>query len=541
MEEFLALLQAHGKQAGVYGHVGSGCMHVRPYVDLRKPEELTTMRALMEATSDLLLKYHGSLSGEHGDGIVRSWLNEKMFGPKLYQAFKDLKQVFDPAGGMNPGKIIAAQGLDENLRMSPKVKPLKIQTIFDFTKQGGLALAADLCNGNGLCRKREGLMCPSFQAYGDEFHSTRARAQGLRSIINGKLPAEAFTGHDLYHVLEYCLECKGCKTECPSQVDMAKMKSEFLYHYQEKHGYSLRSKLFAHLATINRLAAPIASVFNAINRSWLGKTALKWLGITPHRNLPPLSKQRFSQQIAKAQSTVHSNSVVLFIDTYTEFHHPEIGLAAHKVLQAMGYHVICPTWKCCGRPLISKGFLKEAQVSANNLIASLLPYAELGLPIIGLEPSCLSTLTDDYKDLIPGEASQLIAQHALSFDTFVANAVKQGNAPWKQQVQQVSFHTHCHQKSLEGSAATQAVLSSLPGAHVDEIRTGCCGLAGSFGYETEHYDFSMKIGETQLFPAVRALNDDTLIVANGMSCRCQIAHGTERQAVHLAELLARSL
>lgn len=541
MEEFLQLLHSHGKQAGVYGHVGAGCMHVRPYINLRNPQELATMRALMEATSDLLLKYHGSLSGEHGDGIVRSWLNEKMFGPKLYDAFKRVKHAFDPLGGMNPGKIIATQALEENLRMSPEVTPLNIPTMYDFSKEGGFALAADLCNGNGMCRKREGLMCPSFQAYGDEFHSTRARAQGLRAILNGRLPADAFTGYDLHHVLEYCLECKGCKTECPSQVDMAKMKAEFLYHYQEKHGYSLRSKLFAHLATINRLASPFAAAFNRLNNSWLGRKALKWLGIAPQRPLPALTRKRFSQIHKPEKQKIVPNSVVLLIDTYTEFNHPEIGFAALKVLQSLGHHVICPAWHCCGRPLISKGFLKQAKESADLLVKSLLPYTTLGLPVIGLEPSCLFTLKDDYPDLAQSEAAKLISQNACSFDAFLAEALEKGPSPWKERKDspsQVRFHTHCHQKSLEGSDATRKILASLPHLHVEEIQSGCCGLAGSFGYEAEHYDFSMKIGETKLFPAVRALDDTVPIVANGMSCRSQIIHGTQRSPLHLAEFLA---
>ncbi|MDP1835495.1 MAG: FAD-linked oxidase C-terminal domain-containing protein [Chlamydiales bacterium] len=532
MDEFLQLLKGHGKEAGVYGHAGAGCIHIRPYVNLRDPAELKTMHALMEATSDLLLRYQGCLSGEHGDGIVRSWLNEKMFGKRVYQAFIDLKKAFDPTLHMNPGKIVAMQGLEENLRMSPETHPREIQTAYDFSREGGFALAVDMCNGNGSCRKREGLMCPSFQAFGDEFHSTRARAQSFRAIVNGKLPLEAFTSHELYHVLEYCLECKGCKTECPSQVDMAKMKAEFLYHYQKKWGASLRSKLFANLATINKLSAPLSSLFNAFNNSWVGKKLLRSLGIATQRTLPPLAANRFSKDLPLPPS---NPTVVLFLDTYTEFHHPEIGQSALKILKAIGCEVIVPPWTCCGRPLISKGFLDQAKQYAQKVINLLLPYARKGLPILGLEPSCIFTIKDEYPDLLPGKDADLLAAQCMPIEGFLAQQV----LPINTIAAPIHFHTHCHQKALQGSANIKAVLKSAP--NTTEINSGCCGLAGSFGYEEEHYAMSMQIGENKLFPAVKKAGPEAIIIANGMSCRSQIQHGTGRKAIHLVELLAKHL
>lgn len=540
MNSFLELLHRHGKDAGVYGHVGASCMHIRPYIDLRDSAEVALMKHLQFETADLLLKHHGALSGEHGDGFVRSWLNEKMFGKRVYEAFRTLKHAFDPRGLMNPGKVIATQGLTEHLRLHPETQPVAFQTFLHFDREGGFTLAADLCNGNGLCRKREGLMCPSFQAYGDEFHTTRARAQSFRAILNGRLPEEAMSGQGLYHILEYCLECKGCKTQCPSQVDMAKMKSEFLYHYQQKHGVTLRTRLFAQMGRLYSAMSPFASFFNAFsNRSpsyWL----LSALGIAPERPLPKLAKQRFSSwwKSHQVEQTAFSRTVVLFNDTYTEFLHPEIGQAAVQVLNALGYGVMIPPWTCCGRPLISKGLLEQARSQGQKLVDLLLPFARQKLPIIGLEPSCLSALQDDYRDLVNRNQAEEVRSYCSSLEEFLAG---QSLPVTNDMPIRVYTHTHCHQKALVGSTATSAVLAALPGIKASEIDAGCCGLAGSFGYEKEHYAMSMQIGEHKLFPAVRQANPNACIVACGFSCRSQIKQGTGRAAIHLAQLIAQRL
>lgn len=532
MRQFLSLLARYGKEAGVYGHVGAGCMHVRPYIDLRDPSDLKQMRAIMEEAVTLLRHYGGTLSGEHGDGIVRSWLNEKMFGPHLFQAFIDVKRVFDPEGRMNPGKIVPNQGLLENLRMDPSVVPLQIETQFDFSREGGFHLAADLCNGNGLCRKREGLMCPSFQAYGDEFHSTRARAQSFRAVLNGRLPPEAFTDHGLYNVLEYCLECKGCKTQCPSQVDMAKMKAEFLYHYQEKHGYTLRSRLFAYIGRLQQWG------LTGLFPEW--GLAKKWLGIAPQRTLPKTAQQRFSRWLASETRPERRKKVVLFNDTFTEFNHPEIGQAAVKVLDALGYEAIVPSWRCCGRPLISKGFLKQAKTYAHRLLKELNPYVKMGYQIIGLEPSCLYTILDDYPDLI---ASAKLTGACRTMDQFLAERLSVGE--WTLQLSEeaveVYLHGHCYQKALEGMLSTRQVLAYMPGVKITEIDSGCCGMAGSFGYEAEHYEFSLQIAEQKLFPALRQMPPGAVVIANGMSCRSQILQGTDHRPKHLVQFLADRL
>lgn len=545
MKEFCDYLKRVGKQAGIYGHVGSGCMHIRPYIDLRKPEEITQMVQIMSDVSDMVLRYSGALSGEHGDGLIRSWLNEKMFGKKLYQAFKELKAAFDPQNLMNPGKIVHGPHVTQDLRLSPDIKQVSISTFLDFSEEGGLELAVDMCNGNGQCRKAEKVMCPSFQVSGDEYDTTRARAQSLRAVINGRLPIEEFTGNALYEVLDLCLECKGCKTECPSQVDMAKMKAEFLYQYQEKHGYSLRSRLFGHIDTINRLSAPFASVFNCLSKTTFVKSILTWFGISPQRELPRLANERFSSWFKKQSQQPYQKKVVLFNDTYTEFNHPEIGKAAYAILSSLGYEIILVSGFCCGRPLISKGLLRQAKTKAHRLLKELLPFAKSEFPIIGLEPSCLSAIKDDFKGLIGTSHADLstVINACTTLDEFLCKHLIDGKLPlpFIGGNSTVLVHGHCHQKSLVGTQPTLDALRGIPGFNVKEIDSGCCGVAGSFGYEKEHYEFSMKIGNLRLLPAVREASFDTIIVASGISCRSQIHHGSDRKAIHLAEAIANQL
>lgn len=540
MQEFISYLSSVGKEAGIYGHVGAGCMHIRPYIDLRKQDDVRLMEKMMFDVSDLLLKHGGALSGEHGDGFVRSWLNKKMFGDRLYQAFLELKTAFDPDNKMNPGKVVNGLPLIHDLRLTPETKITKIKTFLDFSGEGGFELAADLCNGNGLCRKSEKLMCPSFQATKDEFHSTRARAQALRSVINGHLPIRDFTSKGMHDVLDLCLECKGCKTECPSQVDMAKMKSEFLYHYQRIHGTSLRSWLFANIGMINKLSVPFSNLFNQLGENRWTKIFFKWLGIAPERSLPKLAYERFSIWFSKREKKVNEKKVVLFNDTFTEFHHPEVGKAAVNVLEALGYSVIIPQWHCCGRPALSKGLLVKAKQQAKTLVKTLRKYTDKGIQIVGLEPSCLLTIKDDFPGILGREEVANIINNCTTFSEFIDKHLVNGKIPGlnlQTSDRFVKVHTHCHQKALVGSSPTLNILKAIPGARVIEIDSGCCGLAGSFGYEKEHYEISMKIGELKLFPAVRESREDTIIVADGFSCRCQIEHGTSRKAQHLAEVL----
>ena len=523
MKNFQSYLKSIGKEAGIYGHVGSGCMHIRPYIDMRCQDELQLMEKIMLDTAELLLNHGGALSGEHGDGYTRSWLNRKMFGEKLYQAFVELKAAFDPENRMNPGKIVHAPPLLQNLRKAPKIK---VDTFLDFSREGGFELSADLCNGNAMCRKEETLMCPSFHATRDEYDTTRARAQTLRSVVQGKIPLDDPAVLD---VLDLCLECKGCKTECPSQVDMAKMKAEILYQYQQIHGYSFRNRLFGHIGSLYRLTAPLSRLVNPIQKTKLFKYFQSTIGISPKRTLPELAPQRFSSWFQ--QQKHRSKQVVLFIDTFTEFNAPEIGKAAVKLLNSMGYEVICPKWHCCGRPFLSKGMLKQARAQAEKVVEMLSPYKDI--PIIGLEPSCILTVKDDFRDLVGQNLS------VTTLDEFLYEHLDELTFTHRKKT--VKVHGHCHQKALVGTTPTLNVLKAVPGFHVSEIPSGCCGMAGSFGYEKEHYDISMKIGELHLFPEIRNSPSNTLIVASGFSCRNQIAHGTQRKALHLAEILASQI
>lgn len=546
MEKFCAYLRQKGKWAGIYGHVGSGCMHVRPYMNVQKPEEYQLIQQMMLDISDLLLEYGGALSGEHGDGLIRSWLNPKMFGKPLMKAFREIKRAFDPQGLMNPGKIVDAEPLFAELRNPPNEKLIDPSTFLNFEPEGGFSLAVDLCNGNGLCRKKENVMCPSFQVTDKEFHSTRARAQALRGIVHGRLPLKDFTSKKMHDVMDLCISCKGCKTECPSQVDMAKMKAEFLYHYQEKHGYPLRSRLFGHIGQINQWLSHFASLFNFASHTVLSRFILSHLGITTKRPLPSLAKQRFSAWFKHYQQLgARTEQVVLFNDTFTEFNHPEIGQAAVKVLNALNYEVIVLPWECCGRPAISKGLLPFAKRQAERLTKRLSSYVAAGLPIIGLEPSCILTIKDDYAGLRAGDQAQLeaLSSTCLTWDEFLARHLDKGifNLPFKEESQSVKVHGHCYQKSLVGMAPTMAVLNAVPGFKATLIASGCCGMAGSFGYEAEHYDISMKMAELNLLPAVRDSSSETLIIANGTSCRQQILDGTGRKAFHLAEALFAQL
>jgi FAD/FMN-containing dehydrogenase/Fe-S oxidoreductase len=540
------LAKAGFDHVGIYGHAGAGCMHIRPYVDLRNAEQTRKIEPLMRETAELILAHKGVLSGEHGDGLARSWLNKKMFGDELYNAFQEIKYAFDPHNQMNPGKIVHGPPIDENWRLSPDTPIKKINTFLDFSAEGGIELAADLCNGNGSCRKAEGVMCPSFQATGDEFDSTRARAQALRSLIHDRLPMEQFASHEIRHVLDLCLECKGCKSECPSEVDMAKMKAEFLYHYHTVHGTSLRDRLFSSMGRINQMGSLFPALYNLLLQSHLSKFLLQRLGIARERKLPSLAQERLSSWSVRTQPIrlESEQQVVLLSDTFSEFHQPHIGQAAVKVLEALGYQVLIPRWYCCGRPAFSKGLLMQAQQMAQRLITHLAPYAEKNLPIIGLEPSCLLMITEDYKGLLPNHSAyKKVAACSILFDAFIEKHLDRLSVRMKNSEEHLllQVHGHCHQKALVGMQATLNILRSLPNSSLEMIASGCCGMAGSFGYEEEHYALSQKIGELHLFPALEKNTPETCVIADGFSCRGQILQGTQRTALHLAELLAQRL
>ena len=543
LRRFRKIIADHDTTAGYYGHASVGCLHIRPGINLKEQDGVDTMVAMMQEISDLVIEFGGSMSGEHGDGLARSWLNAKHFGPILYQAFKDVKRAFDPDNRMNPGKVVDGPSPTENLRYGPTYHAVEFKTNLDFSRDGGFATAIEMCNGNGECRKlADGTMCPSYMVTRDEQHSTRGRANALRAILGGRMPQAAFTSKRLYDILDLCLECKACKTECPSNVDMAKLKYEFLSHYYAHHGMPLRARLFAHIATVNRIGQQFAPVSNWVAQSALGKWFQGRLGIAPQRTLPPFASQTFSDWFyGRPQPTQKSThgSVVLFHDTFLEYNCPEVGQAATQLLEAAGFAVLLVARKCCGRPAISKGSVEQGRAYAHHNIALLAPYARQGIPIIGLEPSCILTLREDYLDLVPGPDATLVAEHALTIDEFLYQQQQRGalNLAFTSAHKRVLVHGHCHQKALVGTAPTLAVLKLPSGFEVEEIPSGCCGMAGSFGYEAEHYDVSMNIGNQRLFPAVQAADASTEIVADGISCRQQIQHATGRRARHLVEVL----
>lgn len=529
MKQFLYYLQSCEKDAGIYGHAGPGCMHIRPYVDIRNPEEVQLIKEMMLEITRLIRSYHGALSGEHGDGLIRSWLNPQLFGSEIYALFVQIKRAFDPLGVMNPHQVVDPVPFEEYLKESP---PEETKTFFSFQSEGGLALSADLCNGNGACRKREGLMCPSFQVTHEEYDSTRGRANALRGVLRGDYDTKDLSAPVLHDILDLCIQCKGCKTECPSHVDMAKMKSEVLYHWHQRMGIRLRERLFAHIDRLDEWFYPVRKIVNPLMSGSLGRWLKKWGGIAVDRELPQFAETKFSTLFAKIQQP-EGYPLVLINDTYTEYHCPEIGVAAVKLFNRLGYHVTLPQLSCCGRALLSKGFLPQAKDKAKRLIESLTPFALRQIPMVGLEPSCFFSLKDEYRDFYP-EAIEQIDPYLYLFDDFLETLRP---LPLKATSStEIHLHGHCHHKALEGLSKTQLLLKSISGVSLHLIPSGCCGMAGSFGYEAEHADFSKRIGNLVLFPYLEKLDPDALVVANGFSCRAQIA-STGRKAVHLAELL----
>ena len=542
--------------SGYYAHASAGCLHIRPLISLKTAVGIARMRAIAEAVLEVVVSMGGAMSGEHGDGLSRSEWNARLYGPELYQAFRQVKALFDPRGLLNPGKVVDPPKMDKNLRYGPEYHTLPLSTVLDFSADGGFAQAVELCNGAGVCRKDGGVMCPSFQATREEEHSTRGRANALRAAVSGVLPPAALTEPRLHAVLDLCLECKACKAECPSGVDMAKIKYEFLHQYQQVHGVPLRSRFFADINRVSRIAQRISPVVNFVLRlrpvRWLNE---KLLGISRHRILPPYARRSFhdwyrTYRIAYfargAIRGARARRVVLFVDTFTNYNHPEAGIAAVKVLDAAGFEVLTVPHACCGRPMISKGLLEQARELARRNVAQLALFAEQGIPVVGLEPSCLLTLRDEYLDLLPGDSqAAAVAGAAKMIEEFIAELSESGELELefgeKRTEREVLFHGHCYQKALTGTAPLKKMLS-LTGREIREIDSGCCGMAGSFGYETEHYGLSQQIGEMSLFPSVReGVGRGAEIAAAGISCRHQIQGATGVLPKHPIELLAEAL
>lgn len=548
VRRFDEIVKANGTTAGYYGHASVGCLHIRPLIDLKRVDGVERMASITSQISDLVLEFGGSMSGEHGDGLARSVLNEKMFGPVIYDAFRRVKGAFDPHGIMNPGKIVDAPPMTENLKIGPDYKTLNLSTGFAFSQEGGFAAAIEMCNGQGACRKiHGGTMCPSFMATRDEEHSTRGRANALRAAISGALPVEAIGSQRLHDVMDLCLGCKGCKAECPSNVDMAKLKYEFLDRYHKTNGYGLRERMFGNIARLGKLGSMFAPFSNWAMRSQGIKDLLeRYAGVDRRRDLPSFASQSFVQWFRARGGSPETTRgpVLLFADTFTNYNHPELGHAAVKVLEGLGYQVIVPSTGCCGRPMMSAGMLDKAKSAARHNIEQLLPYIDNGIKLVGLEPSCILSLSDEYPDLLcDNDGATRVAESVMLIEEFVEYAADRDGAQLNfiKSPGKVMYHGHCHQKALVGSQIAMNVLGSIPGCDPEEVQSGCCGMAGSFGFEKEHYDISMQIGEQSLFGPIRALDDSVQVVSEGVSCRQQIVDGTERRAKHLVEILADAL
>ncbi len=543
---FRDILKSHDVNAGYYGHCSVGCLHIRPFINLKEPGEIAKMTKIASEISDLVLASGGALSGEHGDGLARSHFNEKLFGPDLYQAFRRIKRAFDPKGLMNPGKIVDAPPMSESLRLSPSTEIWEPETTLDFSEQGGFAAAIEMCSGMGVCRKKlAGTMCPSYMATLDEEHSTRGRANALRAVLAGKLPKEEFAGKRLNEILDLCLECKACKAECPSNVDMAKVKYEVLSHHYKAHGLPLRNRLFGRVETVNRWGARLAPISNRLLNSRVHRWLLdRLMGIDRRRPLPPFANESLTDWFHRRFPVGDGSKgeVVLFHDTFNTYNTPSVAMDAIRILERGGYRVVLPQKECCGRPLISKGMLDEAKRNARINVERLVGYAKRGVPIVGLEPSCLLTLRDEYPDLLRSDAATKVASQSFLFEEFLLREQEAGRLSFefRKNNRKALLHGHCHQKALVGTRQTVAMLS-WAGYDVQEVDSGCCGMAGSFGYEKEHYELSLAMGNRRLAPSVRAAGNETEIVTSGISCRQQIHQLTGRKARHPVELFWDSL
>jgi FAD/FMN-containing dehydrogenase/Fe-S oxidoreductase len=543
--DLLALIARHGTKAGVYAHASVGCLHVRPIVDLKTSAGVAQFEAIAGEVAGLVLKYGGALSGEHGDGLVRSPFQEKMYGPVLYQAFRDIKRTFDPLNLLNPGKIVDAPPLSSNLRYGPAYVTPDVPTTFDFSVDGGLARAAELCAGVGECRKlRDGTMCPSFQATREEQHSTRGRANTLRLALTGQLGLAGLTDPAVREALDLCLECKACKAECPTNVDMARLKAEFLDQHHRRYGLPWRNWIFGSVARLSRWGSRAPATWN-----WLtGGVASRWLndkmfGIDQRRRPPALAGKSLMASLEHGADTAQAD-VVLFADTFTNYYEPRLGLAAMDLLRRLGLRAsldLPAGIRCCGRPMISNGMLSSAVEVARHNVRALYPAAATGKPVIACEPSCILTIKDDYPALLRGEErrqAETVAAMCLTLEELLDRRCE---LPLRAGPKQILVQGHCHQRALVGVGPLVRLLKRIPGADIVELDAGCCGLAGSFGYEKEHYDISRLVGEQRLFPLLRQAGPEAAVVAPGFSCRAQIEHFTGIKAVHPAELLASLL
>jgi FAD/FMN-containing dehydrogenase/Fe-S oxidoreductase len=549
--EFAAMMKKYGQDAIYYAHAGAGEIHLRPVLNLKKKEDLVLFRTIATEVAHLVKKYRGSLSGEHGDGIVRGEFIPFMIGDKNYELLKRIKLAFDPNSVLNIGKIVNAPKMDENHRViSGRVEP-NIQTIQDFSDSLGILRAAEKCNGSGDCRKLPsagGTMCPSYRATKNEKDTTRARANALREYLTNSEKDNKFNHKELYEVFELCVSCKACASECPSNVDVSALKSEFLYQYQKANGFSIRNKIFANNAKLNQLGSIFPSVTNFVLNQALIK---KSMGIAPKREVPALAKTTFRKwHKSNGNNNINFNEnskgkVYLFCDEFTNYYDVSVGIDAFELLTKLGYKVLVIDHEESGRAFISKGFLEEAQVVANKNVAIFKNIISENTPLIGIEPSAILTFRDEYLRLAKDkESAEKIAKNVFTIEEFFKNEIGKGKIhsdQFSDEEKSIKIHGHCHQKALSSIEATFVMLNLPKNSNVTIYNSGCCGMAGSFGYEKEHYDISMQMGENTLFPKIRTTESTTAIAAAGTSCRHQIFDGTSRKALHPVTILRSCL
>ncbi|RAJ16181.1 FAD-binding and (Fe-S)-binding domain-containing protein [Olleya aquimaris] len=553
INEFTALMTSYNQDAVYYAHAGAGEIHLRPILDLKTAEDVVLFRKITSDVAHLVKKYNGSFSGEHGDGIVRAEFIELMIGSKNYQLLKRIKHTFDPDNIFNPRKIVGAFPMDKNLRYLPNRVEPEVNTLLDFSASQGILREAEKCNGSGDCRKLPefgGTMCPSYRATRNEKDTTRARANALREYLTQSEKANKFNHKELKDVFDLCLSCKACASECPSSVDVASLKAEFLYQYQKENGVSIRTKLFAYNNKLNQLGRQFKGVSNFMFSNGLTSALIKKsLGVAPKRSLPLLSSISLNNYYKSIKNQLVNNdfikTVYLFNDEFTNQLDSEIGQDAIQLLTALNYKLELIKSEESGRAFISKGLLEQAQKVANQNVNIYKDLISEETPLIGIEPSAILTFKDEYPRLCNDKVSaKAIAKHTFLIEEFISNEIAIGNIKPEQftlQEKTIKFHGHCHQKAQSNQIHSFNVLNLPKNYKVTLIPSGCCGMAGSFGYEKEHYKVSMQVGEQTLFPAVRKAPETTVIAANGTSCRHQIKDGTQRVALHPISILKQAL
>ena len=555
--DFNVMLKSHGLNCVYHAHIATGELHLRPVLNLKDPKDVGLFRIVATETAKLVKKYKGSLSGEHGDGRLRGEFIPLVIGEENMEILRRIKETWDPLNIFNPGKIVHTPPMDSSLRYEPGAPVKEIETIFDFSSSGSYLQMAEKCNGSGDCRKSEligGTMCPSFMASRNENTTTRARANILREYITQSAKKNPFDSREIYDVLDLCLSCKGCKSECPSNVDMAKLKAEFLQHWYDLHGIPLRSRLIAYITSINSLGALAPPIFNFFISNKFSSGIFKGItGFAQARSIPRLAKTTLKHWAKKNLKKLNDNlpltnrEVNLFVDEFTNYNDTEIGIAAIKLLNKLGYRVSLPVHGESGRTYVSKGLIRTAKKIANRNLESLKDKVSVEKPLLGIEPSAILSFRDEYPDLAEPqlkETSARLAKCAFMIDEFLSSEMEMGKITvdlFTNEPALIKLHGHCQQKAIASTESTKKMLSFPINYKVEEIPSGCCGMAGSFGYEKEHYDLSMKVGELVLFPAVRKTDVSTIIAAPGTSCRHQIKDGTDRKALHPIEVLYNAL